>query len=99
MPSLQAVGGKVVAFNPESMGKAGHLLKDVLFSRTAYEAAYGANVLVVITEWHEFRGLDPRRLKEVMRRPRIVDLRNIFDPEEMRAMGFTYESIGRGGTR
>ena len=52
-------------------------------------------MLVVITEWHEFRGLDPRRIKEVMRQPRIVDLRNIFDPEEMRGLGFAYEGVGR----
>ena len=54
-----------------------------------------ADVLVVITEWHEFRGLDPRRIKQVMRQPRIVDLRNIFNPEEMRGLGFTYEGVGR----
>ncbi|MFN4016091.1 MAG: UDP binding domain-containing protein, partial [Reyranella sp.] len=57
------------------------------------------DVLVVITEWHEFRGLDPRRLKEAMRQPRIVDLRNIFDPEEMHALGFAYEGVGRGSIR
>ncbi len=57
--------------------------------------AAGADVLVVITEWHEFRGLDPRRLKETMRQPRIVDLRNIFDPGEMRSLGFAYEGAGR----
>ena len=56
-------------------------------------------MLVVITEWHEFRGLDPRRLKEAMRQPRIVDLRNIFDPEEMRSLGFAYEGVGRGSSR
>ena len=61
--------------------------------------AAGADVLVVITEWHEFRGLDPRRLKEIMRQPRIVDLRNIFDPEEMRGLGFAYEGVGRPGPR
>ena len=55
----------------------------------------GADALVVITEWHEFRGLDPRRIKQVMRQPRIVDLRNIFDPEEMRGLGFAYEGVGR----
>jgi len=77
------------------MGEAGKLLSDVTFAKTAYEAATGADVLVVITEWHEFRGLDPRRIKEAMRKPRIVDLRNIFDPEEMRGLGFAYEGIGR----
>ena len=53
----------------------------------------------MITEWHEFRGLDPRRLKEAMRQPRIVDLRNIFDPREMRSLGFAYEGVGRPGLR
>jgi UDPglucose 6-dehydrogenase len=55
--------------------------------------------MVVITEWPEFRGLDPRRIKEAMRQPRIVDLRNIFDPEEMRSLNFIYEGIGRPGPR
>ena len=53
------------------------------------------SVITTITSWHEFRGLDPRRIKQAMRRPRIVDLRNIFDPEEMRELGFTYEGVGR----
>jgi UDPglucose 6-dehydrogenase len=95
VPALQKAGGKIVAFDPEGMAEAGKLLSGVTFAKTAYEAAAGSDVLVVITEWHEFRGLDPRRIKEAMRQPRIVDLRNIFDPEEMRGLGFTYEGIGR----
>jgi len=95
VPALQAAGAKIVAFDPEGMAEAGKLLKNVTFAKTAYEAAFEADILVVITEWHEFRGLDPRRLKEVMRQPRIVDLRNIFNPEEMRGLGFTYEGVGR----
>jgi UDPglucose 6-dehydrogenase len=99
VPTLQAAGAKIVAFDPEGMTEAVRLLKDIAFARTAYEAAAGADVLVVITEWHEFRGLDPRRIKQVMRQPRIVDLRNIFDPEEMRGLGFLYEGVGRPGPR
>jgi UDPglucose 6-dehydrogenase len=95
VPALQKAGGKVVAFDPEGMTEAGKLLPGVAFARTAYEAATGADVLVVITEWHEFRGLDPRRIKEAMRLPRVVDLRNIFNPDEMRGLGFSYEGIGR----
>jgi UDPglucose 6-dehydrogenase len=95
VPALQKAGAKIVAFDPEGMTEAGKLMSDVAFAKTAYEAATGADVLVVITEWHEFRGLDPRRIKEAMRQPRIVDLRNIFDPEEMRGLGFAYEGIGR----
>ena len=95
VPALQAAGGKIVAFDPEGMIEAARLMKDVIFVENAYEAASEADVLVVITEWHEFRGLDPRRIKEAMRQSRIVDLRNIFDPEEMRSLGFAYDSIGR----
>jgi UDPglucose 6-dehydrogenase len=95
VPALQAAGARIVAFDPEGMNEAGKLLKNITFAKTAYEAAFEADVLVVITEWHEFRGLDPRRIKQVMRQPRIVDLRNIFNPEEMRGLGFTYEGVGR----
>ena len=95
VPALQAAGAKIVAFDPEGMKEAARMLPGVAFAKTAYEAASGADVLVVITEWHEFRGLDPRRLKEAMRQPRIVDLRNIFNPDEMRGLGFAYEGIGR----
>ena len=66
VPALQAAGGKIVAFDPEGMIEAARLMKDVIFTENAYEAATGADVLVVITEWHEFRGLDPRRIKEAM---------------------------------
>ena len=95
VPALQAAGAKVVAFDPEGMHEAARLLPGVTFAKTAYEALTDADVMVVITEWHEFRGLDPRRIKEAMRKPRIVDLRNIFDPDEMRGQGFAYEGIGR----
>ena len=99
VPALQKAGATVVAFDPEGMTEAGRLLKGIEFAKTAYEAASGADVLVLITEWHEFRGLDPRRLKELMRQPRIVDLRNAFNPEEMRSLGFAYEGVGRPAPR
>src|SRR5690242_11014554 len=95
VPALQAGGAKIVAFDPEGMAEAGRLLQNITFAKTAYEAAFEADALVVITEWHEFRGLDPRRIKQVMRQPRIIDLRNIFNPEEMRGLGFAYEGVGR----
>ncbi len=99
VPALKAGGAKVVAFDPEGMNEAAKLLPGIEFAKTAYDAATDADVLVVITEWHEFRGLDPRRIKEVMRQPRIVDLRNIFNPEEMRGLGFAYEGVGRPAPR
>ena len=95
VPALQSAGANIVAFDPEGMKEAAPMLPGVVFAKTAYEAVTGADVMVVITEWHEFRGLDPRRIKEAMRQPRIVDLRNIFNPEEMRGFGFSYEGIGR----
>jgi UDPglucose 6-dehydrogenase len=99
VPALQEAGAKIVAFDPEGMKEAAKVLGDVTFAKTAYDAAFEADVLVVITEWHEFRGLDPRRIRQLMRQPRIVDLRNIFDPGEMRGLGFTYEGVGRPGPR
>jgi UDPglucose 6-dehydrogenase len=95
VPALRAAGATVVAFDPEGMAEARRLLPDIVFAKTAYEAVTGADVLVVITEWPEFRGLDPRRLRQLMRRPRVVDLRNVFDPHEMRDLGFAYEGVGR----
>jgi len=82
-------------FDPQGMTEAGRLLSGIAFAKSAYEAATEADLLVVITEWPEFRGLDPHRIKQAMRQPRIVDLRNIFDPQQMRDLGFTYEGIGR----
>jgi UDPglucose 6-dehydrogenase len=99
VPALLSAGAMVVAFDPEGMKEAARMLPGAVFASTAYEVASGADVLVVITEWPEFRGLDPRRLKEAMRQPRIVDLRNIFNPDEMRGLGFTYEGVGRPAPR
>ncbi len=98
VPALHAAGAKVVAFDPEGMAEARRLLPDIDFSETAYDAAADADVLVVITEWHEFRDLDLGRIRRAMREPRIVDLRNLFDPEDMFRLGFAYEGVGRPET-
>ena len=95
VPALQAAGAQIVAFDPEGMKEAARLMPGIAFADNAYDAVSDADVLVVITEWPEFRGLDPRRLKQQMRRPRIVDLRNIFNPDELRDLGFAYEGVGR----
>ena len=91
------VADAFVEFELASNDPEGGTTNGITFTKTAYDAAFEADVLVVITEWHEFRGLDPRRIKQVMRQPRIVDLRNIFNPDEMRGLGFTYEGVGRPG--
>jgi UDPglucose 6-dehydrogenase len=92
---LLDMGAKVKAFDPVGMEQAKAELPSIVYSEDAYSCAQGADALVVVTEWVQFRGLDLDRLKSVMAQPVVVDLRNIFSPEDMRAAGFTYESIGR----
>jgi UDPglucose 6-dehydrogenase len=96
IPALQALGAKVQAFDPEGAREAAHMLKDIDFKAGAYEAAEGADALVILTEWDQFRALDLDRLKLLMRSPTVVDLRNVYKPAEMVRHGFTYASIGRG---
>ncbi len=103
-PSLPIVarlaedGATVRAFDPEGMEPARPLLPPgVVYCRDAIDAATGADALVVITEWNEFRAISPARLKSVMRGATIVDLRNVYDPVAMRQAGFSYHSIGRPG--
>ena len=96
VPALQAMGAKVQAYeDPEVGHEARQMLRDVDFKNGPYEALEGADCAVIITEWDEFRALDLERVKEVMRRPLMVDLRNIYKPEELRPRGFTYLSVGR----
>ena len=92
---LLAAGAEVRAYDPAAMERARVLLPEVEYSADAYAVADGADGLVLVTEWNEFRHLDLGRLKMAMRRPVIVDGRNIYDPSMMRGLGFTYRSIGR----
>ena len=96
LPSLQAMGAAVQAYDPEGRDEAERLLPGVTFKTSAYDAADGADVLLIITEWDQFRALDLDRLKLLMHTPVVVDLRNIYKPAEMVRRGFTYASIGRG---
>ena len=95
IPALQAAGAVVQAYDPEGMTEASHMLPAVAFKDDAYAAAEGADVLVIITEWDQFRALDLDRVKSVMRAPTLVDLRNIYNPADIRSRGFKYASIGR----
>ena len=81
------------------MHEARNLLPDVIWKEGAYDVAAGADVLVIITEWNEFRALQLDRLAEIMKRPAIVDLRNVYNPDDAAKAGFAYSSIGRPGTR
>jgi UDPglucose 6-dehydrogenase len=94
VPALQAAGALVQAYDPEGH-EARQLLRDVEFMPGPYEAAENADALVIITEWDQFRALDLDRVKLLMRAPLVVDLRNIYPPDEMRARGFDYRSVGR----
>ncbi|MCR5878670.1 UDP-glucose/GDP-mannose dehydrogenase family protein [Phenylobacterium sp. J367] len=94
VPALQAAGAKVQAFDPEGH-EAKHMLKDVAFRDDPYAVAEGADALVIITEWDQFRALDLDRIKLLMKKPVLVDLRNIYKPDDMRARGFAYTSVGR----
>jgi UDPglucose 6-dehydrogenase len=101
-PSIPIVGrlvedGAIVrAFDPEGMEQARPLMPgSVIYCRDALDAAQDADLLVVITEWNEFRAIEPQRLREAMRGDVVVDLRNLYEPAAMRAAGFRYTSIGR----
>jgi UDPglucose 6-dehydrogenase len=95
IPALQAAGATVSAFDPEAMEQAKPLLPNVEFAPNAYAAAEAADALVIVTEWDQFRALDLERMKSALKAPVVVDLRNIYRPEEMKARGFDYHSVGR----
>jgi UDPglucose 6-dehydrogenase len=93
--ALQDMGAKVRAYDPTGMEQAKTAVSNVTFCKDAYACAEGASALVIVTEWEQFRALDFARLKQVMERPVLVDLRNIYRPEEVARHGFVYESVGR----
>jgi UDPglucose 6-dehydrogenase len=93
--ALQDMGAKVRAYDPEGMEQAKSMVGNVAFCQDAYSCAQGASALVIVTEWEQFRALDFGRLKEIMERPVLVDLRNIYRPEDVARAGFAYESVGR----
>jgi len=93
--ALQDMGARIQAYDPEGMPQARLELTDVEYCDGAYQCAQNADALIIVTEWEEFRALDFARLKNEMASPVIVDLRNIYRPEELAAHGFLYESVGR----
>jgi UDPglucose 6-dehydrogenase len=95
LPPLQHDGAKIQAFDPEGMEEAKKLMPEVHYCADAYEAMSGADALVILTEWNEFRSLNLRRMREQLRQPVVVDLRNVYNPDDMAAAGFIYHSIGR----
>lgn len=88
-------GARVRAYDPEAMGKARELLRQVEFAESAYDAAKGSEALLIATEWDEFRRLDWDRVRREMARPLVLDGRNLLSPAEMKKIGFEYRSFGR----
>jgi UDPglucose 6-dehydrogenase len=98
LPALQEAGAKVVAYDPEGMHEAKAMLPGVELAKDAYSAMDGADCALIITEWNEFRALQLDRVKKLLKKPVIVDLRNCYAPADMKAAGFEYTSIGRPAT-
>jgi UDPglucose 6-dehydrogenase len=94
---IQLQGGQVTVYDPKAMDNARKLFPGLSFAPTAFEAAAGAHVVLHLTEWQEFRELDPAALAAVVAEPRILDGRNVLDPHRWRAAGWTYRALGRPG--
>jgi UDPglucose 6-dehydrogenase len=95
IPALQEGGARIRAYDPAGMEEAKKLLTDIAWCNDAYDACDGADAVVLVTEWNEFRSLDLERLKQTMKHLAMVDLRNIYSPDDMVAAGFAYSCIGR----
>ncbi|TSC53061.1 MAG: UDPglucose 6-dehydrogenase [Microgenomates group bacterium LiPW_16] len=88
-------GAKIRAFDPVAMPRASKLLKNVVYCKNSEETAKDADALLIVTEWNEFGQLNLGRIKKLMKRPIIFDGRNIYNPQEVRKLGFIYKGIGR----
>ena len=88
-------GAIIRAYDPVAMKEAIKVLPDIMYVEDEYTAVEGADVLVFMTEWNQFRALDMQRIHTLMRAPRIADLRNIYEPDDMRELGFDYTGVGR----
>ncbi|MBI3026856.1 UDP-glucose/GDP-mannose dehydrogenase family protein [Candidatus Woesearchaeota archaeon] len=92
---LQSEGAKIKAYDPAAMEKAKSVLRDITYCNNPYEAAKDADALAIVTEWNEFKNLDFKKIKSLMKHPLIVDGRDIYNPESLKKEGFAYISIGR----
>jgi len=86
---------RVRVYDPAAMDNAKTLFPQVAYCKDPYEAAKGADALVIVTEWNQFRNLDLERMKGLLRKPFFFDLRNIYEPEKVKKLGFTYFCVGR----
>ena len=88
-------GATVKAFDPVAMSEARHYLPDIGYGTDEYDTIKGADALVIVTEWNQFRALDMAKVRSLLATPRIADLRNIYEPDDMRELGFEYVGVGR----
>ncbi|HXF43694.1 MAG TPA: UDP-glucose/GDP-mannose dehydrogenase family protein [Pyrinomonadaceae bacterium] len=88
-------GAKIRAFDPVAMEEAKKFIQGIDFANDEYEAIRGADILVIITEWNQFRALDMEKVRSLLKSPKIVDLRNIYEPQDMKDLGFEYVGVGR----
>jgi UDPglucose 6-dehydrogenase len=93
--ALVGRGARVRAYDPVAVEAARPLLPEIDYAADEYEAVKGADLLVFVTEWNQFRALNMERVHGLMRTPKIADLRNIYEPEDMRRLGFEYAGVGR----
>lgn len=92
---LLAMGAKVKAFDPAAIDEAKAVLPEVEYGRDPYDVAKGSDALVLVTEWNQFRRLDLQRIKTLLKTPIFIDLRNVYDPDQMKRLGFNYCGVGR----
>jgi UDPglucose 6-dehydrogenase len=92
---LLDMGAKIKAFDPTAMEEAKAILPQIEYGKDAYDVAKGVDALVLATEWNQFRRLDLQRIKELLNRPVFIDLRNVYDPDQMKQLGFFYCGVGR----
>jgi UDPglucose 6-dehydrogenase len=92
---LQKAGATVRAYDPQAVENSRAIFENVTYCTDAYATADGADALVIATEWNEFRALNLVRVKKLLRKPVVIDLRNVYDPQRMRTEGFEYFSVGR----
>lgn len=92
---IQSRGASVRAYDPVAMDEAKHSLPDIEYAADEYDAIEGADALVFVTEWNQFRALDMKKVKSLLKSPKIADLRNIYEPKDMCALGFQYVGVGR----
>jgi UDPglucose 6-dehydrogenase len=99
IPALQKQGAKIKAYDPASMPIAQELLQDVEYCQDAYATCAGCDVVVLVTEWNQFRALDLPRVHSLLNQPVLVDLRNVYEPETIKRLGFQYAGVGRREVR